>query len=134
LNVVGKKGDKTYNGFAYDQGSNNTASIDLFNYAPPLAPPPAPPPDPDPDPNPRLQLVVAAGNDYLGETEFLIVENASGLLEVFEPYRWAIEEFGFDVSIVSITDNTLRLSFPLSLVGLNPGDTITVELYFDAPD
>jgi hypothetical protein len=130
LSVVGYKGDKTYNGFAYDQGSNNTASINLFNYAPPLAPPPAPPPDPDPE-LVEIELIVAAGNAS-GETTFLIVEDASSLIEAgFEPNLWAVAETGFDIQIIDVVGNTLELSFPIDLTefGLIEGATVTLVSY-----
>ena len=130
LSVVGKKGDKTYNGFAYDQGSNNTASIDLFNYAPPLAPPPAPPPDPDPELI-SIELIVAAGNAS-GETAFLIVEDASSLIEAgFESNVWAVAETGFDLQIIDVVGNTLELNFPVDLTefGLIEGATVTLVSY-----
>jgi hypothetical protein len=126
LSVVGKQGTNIYHGFAYQQGPNNTASINLFKFAPPLDPPPPPPP------NPSVELIVAAGNAS-GETAFLIVEDASSLIEAgFEPNLWAIEELGFDVGVVSINGNTLELSFPVDLTefGLVQGATVTVELYF----
>jgi hypothetical protein len=74
---------------------------------------------------------VAAGNDS-GETEFLIVEDASSLIAAgFGTGTWAIAELGFDAFVVSINNNTLELSFPIVLAqfGLVQGATVTVASY-----
>jgi hypothetical protein len=137
LDVVGNKGDKTYNGFAYQQNlNNNTASINLFNYAPPLAPPPPPPPPPDPD-LVEIELIVAAGNDYSGETAFLIVEDVTSLLAAGFNFNVetgpAVAETGFDAQVINVVGNTLELSFPINLTdfGLIQGAIVTVVGYTD---
>jgi hypothetical protein len=137
LSVQGKKGDSTYNGYSYQEGSG-TASINLFNSAPVLQPPPPPPPPPPPDPDlVEIELIVAAGNDYSGETEFLIVEDVTSLLAAGFNFNIetgpAVVETGFDARVVDVVGNTLELSFPIDLTeyGFIQGATVTVVGYPD---
>jgi len=137
LKVVGKKGDKFYNGYYYNQETTGLASINLFNFLAELQPPPPPPPPPtDPD-LVEIELIVAAGNDYSGETEFLIVEDVTSLLAAGFNFNIetgpAVVETGFDARVVNVVGNTLELSFPINLTeyGFIQGATVTVVGYPD---
>ena len=121
LNVVGKKGTETYNGRAYNQ-SFGSASIDLFKFAPPLLPPDSGDNGYDPIP-----LVLAAGTDFVGETAFLVVEDASVLGEYWQVASWYCQELLLDFYVVGLVGDTIELNAPVDLTSFNleVGSTVT---------
>jgi hypothetical protein len=98
LNVFGRKGTDIYYGFSYDEGEG-TASIDLFNFAPPFNPP-APPGE-----GFSVELIMAAGNNYSTPTTTLLVVDASNLFEFFsaEVGQWYPRFADEEALVVSIT-------------------------------
>ena len=124
LRVVGKKGTDTYNGFVYEENFGS-ASIDLFKFAPPLAPPDSGDNGYDP-----IQVVLAAGTNFSGPTQFLVVEDASILAEFWSAGGdWRPAELGYDFYVVGIVGNTIELNevVNLSEFELVQGSTVTFE-------
>jgi hypothetical protein len=118
LRVVGKKGTETYNGRAYNQ-SFGSASIDLFKFAPPL--------DPPVNQYDPIPLVLAAGTDFVGETAFLVVEDASVLGEYWQVASWYCQELLLDFYVVGLVGDTIELNAPVDLTSFNleVGSTVT---------
>ena len=118
LRVVGKKGTETYNGRAYNQ-SFGSASIDLFKFAPPL--------DPPVNQYDPIPLILAAGTDFVGETAFLVVEDASVLGEYWQVASWYCQELLLDFYVVGLVGDTIELNAPVDLTSFNleVGSTVT---------
>jgi hypothetical protein len=124
LSVVGKKGSATYNGFLFQQ-TIGAASINIFNFAPPLDPPPPPPPTPQ-----GIDLVVAAGNTYFpATTRFIIVEDAGPLVQAGAgPWYldFALELYG--AYVVDIQGNTLEFNTDIELTA-QQAEGATISFY-----